>query len=91
MCNGLFLDDGSYGFHIADNMISRVAAPIRFNNTSPKKFTWATNYCGAPDETIQFVGHGGGTIGLDPQPLPAADAPAALRGAAGPAEEYRDR
>ena len=90
MCNGLFLDDGSYGFHIADNMISRVATPIRFNNTSPQKFTWGTNYCGAQDETVQFVGHGGGEISLDPKPLPVADAPIALNREAGPAEEYRN-
>jgi hypothetical protein len=90
MCNGLFLDDGSYGFHIADNMILRVVAPIRFNNTSPQKFTWGTNYCGAQDETVQFVGHGGGEISLDPKPLPVADAPIALNREAGPAEEYRN-
>jgi hypothetical protein len=85
MCNGLFLDDGSYGFEIADNVISHVRTPIRFNNTTPQKFSWGVNYCGARDETITFVGNGGGAIVLDPQPLPVADAPDALKRQAGPA------
>ena len=86
-CNGLFLDDGSYGFHIADNVISHVGVPIRFNNTAPAKFTWGMNYCGAKGEAIQYVGHGGGTIDLDPRPLPVDDAPATVKRQAGPAKE----
>lgn len=42
--NGLFLDDGSYGFHIQENVIYNVKMPIRFNNTSKERFTWGTNY-----------------------------------------------
>jgi hypothetical protein len=85
MCNGLFLDDGSHGFEIADNVISHVRTPIRFNNTTPQKFSWGVNYCGARDETITFVGNDRGAIALDPQPLPVADAPDALKRQAGPA------
>ena len=47
--NGFFLDDRSYGFHIADNIIYNVSAPIRFNGTSQEKFTWGTNYFGVKD------------------------------------------
>jgi hypothetical protein len=90
-CNGLFLDDGSYGFHIADNIISHVGTPIRFNQTSPEKFIWGTNYCGTKEEDIQYIGHGGGKITLGERPLPIEDAPAALVEQAGPAAEYRDR
>lgn len=88
-CNGLFLDDGSHGFHIADNIISRVGTPIRFNQTAPEKFTWGTNYCGTKAEAIQYIGHGGGRITLGEKPLPIEDAPAALVQQAGPAPEYR--
>ncbi len=88
-CNGLFLDDGSYGFHIVDNIISQVGTPIRFNQTAPDKFSWGTNYCGTKAEAIQYIGHGGGTITLGEKPLPIEDAPAALVQQAGPAPEYR--
>jgi hypothetical protein len=89
-CNGLFLDDGSHGFHIADNIISHVGTPIRFNQTSPEKFTWGTNYCGTKAETIQYL-CGMDTTTLSVEPLPIEDAPAALLQQAGPAAEYRDR
>lgn len=47
--NGIFLDDGSYGFHLEDNVIYGVTMPVRFNNTSKEKFTWGTNYFGTAD------------------------------------------
>jgi len=49
MNNGIFLDDRSYGFHLADNIIYGVAMPVRFNGTSKEKFTWGTNYFGVKD------------------------------------------
>ena len=44
--NGIFLDDGSYGFHLDNNIVYGVKMPVRFNNTSQEKFTWGTNYFG---------------------------------------------
>jgi hypothetical protein len=44
--NAIFLDDGSYGFHLTENMFYHVQTAIRFNNTSKDKFTWGTNYEG---------------------------------------------
>ena len=87
--NGLFLDDGSYGFHITDNIIYHVGTPVRFNQTSKEKFTWGTNYFGAKDEKIQYIGHGGGTIAFGENPLPVEDAPQALKAKAGPEQPYR--
>lgn len=87
-CNGIFLDDGSYGFQIADNMISQVGTPLRFNNTSKEKFTWGTNYFGTRQEKVQVIGHGGGVIAWADL-LHVEDAPQALVEDAGPEEPYR--
>jgi hypothetical protein len=57
--NGIFLDDGSYGFHLEDNIIFGVTMPVRFNNTSKEKFTWGTNYFGTagyPRELAEKAG-----------------------------------
>jgi hypothetical protein len=87
-CNGLFLDDGSHGFHLEDNIIYNVATPVRFNQTSQEKFSWGRNYFGSCREQVQYVGHGGGTIELAVKPQSSEEAPPALREAAGPAAEY---
>jgi hypothetical protein len=42
--NGIFLDDRSAGFHLADNIVYGVGRPIRFNQTRPDLFTWGKNY-----------------------------------------------
>jgi hypothetical protein len=42
--NGIFLDDGSYGFHLEGNMVYGMKMPVRFNNTSRERFTWGTNF-----------------------------------------------
>ena len=62
--NGIFLDDGSYGFHIENNIILGATMPIRFNNTSKEKFTWGTNYLGDTNYPRDTGGQGrpGGTL-----------------------------
>jgi hypothetical protein len=52
--NGIFLDDGSYGFHLEDNMVHHVKVPVRFNRTSHERFTWGPNYFGVADAPSQW-------------------------------------
>ena len=90
-CNGMFLDDGSYGFHIEDNVIYHVGTPVRFNQTSQEKFSWGRNYLGAAGEKTQTIGHGGGEIALDADRRSADDAPRELLDKAGPQAPYREQ
>lgn len=83
-CNGLFMDDGSRGFRIEDNIIHNVGTPIRFNQCSKEHFSWGTNYLGARGEAVQTIGHGGGATTLDGDVRSAEDAPRALLQSAGP-------
>lgn len=89
-CNGIFMDDGSYGFRIEDNVIHHAGTPIRFNRTAKEAFDWGTNYVGARDETIQILGHADVEITLGGTSLRLEDAPRALIDTAGPESPYRE-
>jgi hypothetical protein len=88
-CNGIFLDDGSYGFRIEENLISNVRTPVRFNNTSKEKFAWGANYVGSREEAAQLNGREGGKATLDSEVRPLEDAPRELLEKAGPEEPFR--
>jgi hypothetical protein len=90
-CNGIFLDDGSRGFRLEDNVIHRVKTPLRFNQTSKEKFAWGINYFGSREESVQFIGHGGGKTALDSEVRRVEDAPRPLLEKAGPQEPYKSR
>ena len=40
---GIYLDDRSYGPHLADNMVT-ARNPFNLNHTTPPQFAWSTNY-----------------------------------------------
>lgn len=53
-CNGLFIDEGSRGWHLVDNIVYDTAdGPVRHNQNRPEDQTWGQNYFdiqpGAPD------------------------------------------
>jgi hypothetical protein len=87
--NGIFLDDGSYGFRIEDNIFHHIATAIRFNNCSKEKFSWGAHYFGLQGEAVQCRDENGGAVDLGK--LRVEDAPPALRAKAGPEEPYRSQ
>jgi hypothetical protein len=90
MNNGIFLDDGSAGYLLEDNVIFEVAMPIRFNRCGPRNFTWGSNYV----STGPSGGRSGdpkmmGTIVTIPKGRADPQWPHAIADRVGPAEEYR--
>lgn len=57
--NGIFLDDGSYGFRLEDNIIYNVKLPVRFNRCAHKDFTWGTNYFGGVEYPRELAAKAG--------------------------------
>jgi len=87
-CNGVFLDDGTYGFHIEDKIIYNVATPLRFNRTMQDKCSWGQNYFGSRSEQIQYTDNSG-VSELGRKPMLSEEALLTLRQVAGPVPKYR--
>ena len=85
--NGIFLDDGSYGFHLEDNMVYNVKVAVRFNRTTQEKFTWGRNYFVAPDAPPKWPA--GVTALPSTPPQIGAVYPHALTASAGLEEPYK--
>jgi hypothetical protein len=95
--NGLFLDDGSGGFRVEDNVVYGVKLPLRFNRCVPSDFDWGRNYfseAGGDDWVAEKARkETGETPGIVWLANGASDPafPRAIAEAAGPGEAYRKR
>jgi hypothetical protein len=76
--NGIFFDEGSTGFEVADNVIYATSGePIRFNQTGREALTWGENHFGLAQAVPGKVGaalHGDGSSGgIEVAPTPELD------------------
>ena len=57
---GIYLDDGTYGFHLEDNILSN--ATLRINDVrgvKPEHFTWGKNYIGDENYPRELAANAG--------------------------------
>jgi hypothetical protein len=93
--NGIFLDDGSGGFALEDNVVYDILLPIRFNRCVPGDFQWGRNYFSeaggdswVADKARTQIPEVSGIVWL---PRGASDPafPHDIAAQAGPGKEYR--
>ncbi len=54
-CNGMFIDEGSRGWHFAQNIIYDTAdGPVRHNQNRPEDQTWGQNYFDVRPDAADF-------------------------------------
>lgn len=71
--NGIFLDDGSQGFLLEDNIIYDVGGgPVRHNANSPEGHTWKNNSFGVSPGAAGFPAELAAKAGLEPSYRAAA-------------------
>ena len=66
-CNGLYLDEGSKGFHIEGNIVYQVSGEPLFRHQSEEKWhTWSANYFGVAPDSPKFPKEAADKAGLEP-------------------------
>lgn len=70
--NGLYLDEGSKGFHIEGNVVYQVSGePLFFHQSGTDWHTWGANSFGVPPDLPKFPKDAAAKAGLEARYLPA--------------------
>ena len=65
--NGLYLDEGSKGFHVEGNVVYRVSGePLFFHQSQEDWHTWGANSFGVPPDSPKFPKEAAAKAGLEP-------------------------
>jgi hypothetical protein len=64
--NGFFLDEGSKGYVLEENIVFATSGkPVRHNKNEPQWHTWKNNFFNVPPDHIDFPWHKAGLAGLE--------------------------